>query len=352
MPLENFSISRICLHEVHRKPDDGPNLRPSYGTGLLTLPPEALAAFRARIINAFRGSAQCMDMTVRDFGPGSVLHSGAALMDLNDASYVNASCAFADALATSQGSRAIPGGLMVVFQGRVGNPAMPYFGLMKAELHEGFLKTRTLQAQYVSDLFLSPKTKLYKIGLFISDGAAPRPALPNGWQATVYDSAMTASQRDNAATYFHSKFLGLDVPANAAHQVKRFFVETKSFIRQADIPEEQKVDLYNSLYSYLKVNRSPTIQVSQFAADYLEDDLADEYEDRMRAMRFPLTAIAKDLSEVTGALRLRKFKFPGAITLSGPPEAVKDLVTVEAINGDGGANWTQITIRGAIENQE
>jgi hypothetical protein len=246
----------------------------------------------------------------------------------------------------------MPGGLVVIFDGTLGSPATQFFGVMKAELHEGFIKTTDLQAQFVSDLFLSPKTKLYKIGIFVSDGTVPRPTLPDGWSAIVYDSAMTASQRDNAATYFYGAFLGLDIPENAAHQVRKFFEHTRAFIKGSNVPEERKVDLYNGLYSYLKLDRGNTIQTSVFAETFMDDEVSEHYLTYMRREHFPTAAIAKDISEVAGSLKLRKLKFPRSITLSGPPDAVRDLVTVETVDGDAGAAWTQITIRGQIEAQE
>ncbi|WP_440657672.1 nucleoid-associated protein [Ensifer adhaerens] len=352
MPLENVAINRICLHEVHQRSDAGAVVAPTYGTGLLVLNGPALAAFRSRVVAAFKSSSQCMEMSIRAHADGSVISNGLRILAASDADFVQLSGLFADGLAGAQTSRQIPGGLIVIFDGTVGNPATQFFGVMKAELHEGFIKTRDLQAQYVSDLFLSPKTKLYKIGLFISDGAAPRPALPEGWSAIVYDSTMTASQRDNAATYFYSAFLGLDIPENAAQQVRKFFDQTKAFIKSTNLPEERKVDLYNGLYSYLKLDRGNTIQTSRFAETFMDEDLADSYLLHMRRERFPTAAVAKDLSEVAGSLKLRRLKFPRSITLSGPPDAVRDLVSVETIDGDAGDSWTQITIRGRIEAQE
>lgn len=352
VPLENITVHRVCLHEIHRRPEEGPQLRPTYGQGLLRLGNEAMAAFRSRVVAAFKTNAQCMEMSVREYGPGSVIANGADLVLARPEEFVAQSHAFADALASSQGSRQIPGGLLVVFDGTLGNPLTRFFGLMKAELHEGFIKTQDLQAEFVRDLFLSPKTKLYKIGIFISDGNNPRPALPDGWRPVVYDSAMTESQRDNAATYFYSTFLGLDIPENAAQQVKKFFDQTKAFIKSADLPEDRKVELYNGLYSYLKLDRGNTIQTSRFAQTYMEGAIADDYIYHMGRQRFPTGAIAKDLSEVAGVLRWRKLRFPRAITLSGPPDAIRDLVAVDTIEGERGATWTQITIRGELQSQE
>jgi hypothetical protein len=293
-----------------------------------------------------------MEMTIRDHGDGSVMSNGLHLLETANIDFVEVSKRFAEALASAQTSRQMPGGLVVIFDGTLGSPATPFFGVMKAELHEGFIKTSNLQARFVSDLFLSPKTKLYKIGLFVSDGNTPRPALPEGWSAIVYDSAMTASNRDNAATYFYSAFLGLDIPENAAHQVKKFFEHTRAFIRGSSLPDEQKVDLYNGLYSYLKLDRGGTIQTSIFAETFMDDEVSEEYLAYMRREKFPTTAVAKDISEVAGSLKLRKLKFPRSITLSGPPDAVQELVTVESVEGEAGASWTQITIRGRIEAQE
>jgi hypothetical protein len=352
VPLENLTINRVCMHEVYRRPDDGGESPPSLAEGLLQLDALAMAAFRSRVIAAFKSSAQCIEMAIVDHGLGSLVAHGAALVAAGTPGFIRESQSIAKRLAGAQQSRSIPGGLIVVFDGTVGNPATPFFGVMKAELHEGFLKGANLQATFVENLFLSPKTKLYKIGLFVSDGARPRPILPEGWVATVYDSHMTATQRDSVATYFHRTFLGLELPVNSAQKVKQFYQQTKDFIRAAPLTPEQKTDLYNGLYTYLKVNREPTIQVSRFAETYMDDDLADDYGAYMQRNKFPAGAVSKDLSEVQGVLRQRRFRFPRSITLSGPSEAINDLVRVDTVAGDSGDEWTQITIRGQLESQD
>ena len=351
MALENLTIARVCLHEVYPRADDGSVVQPTYSANLLALNPIAMAAFRSRVLAAFKSAGHCMEMSIRDFGPGHAVTLGADIIGTADPDFIARSRAFADGLATAQASRRIPGGLVVVFDGTVGQPATPFFAIMKAELHDGFMKTGNLQATFVNSLFLSPGTKLYKIGIFISDGAQPRPALPAGWRPIVYDSQMTASRREAAATYFHSTFLGLDIPDDNAQRVRQFFERSKEFIRTAPVDQETKVDLYNGLYTYLKVDQSPTIQVQQFAATYLPDGLGQNYLDFMQQAHFPLGAIAKDLSEVAGSLRLRRLRFANRLTLSGPPEAF-DQVEFETVPRDGGPPWTRITIRGPMESQD
>ncbi|PZQ14313.1 MAG: hypothetical protein DI565_12905 [Ancylobacter novellus] len=353
MPLENLTVNRICLHEIYRRADDGGAVvPPSFATGLLNLPANAAGAFKSRVVAAFKGTAKCMEMLIRSSGPGSAFANGVALIAKSDADFVEHSRVFANDLASAQTSRGYPGGLVVVFDGTVGNPATSFFAVMKAELHDGFVKTADLQAQFLRDLFLSPKTKLYKIGIFITDGQQHDGDLPSGWAATVYDTGLSASSRDGAATYFYSSFLGLDIPENAAHNVKKFFEHTKEFIKTSNVSEQEKVNLYNSLYSYLKLDRGANIQTSEFADTYMDDELGEAYQAHMQRQHFPQGVVPKDLSEVSGSLRLRKLRFPRSITLSGPPDAVRDLVEVEAVEGDDRGQWTRITIRGPIEGQQ
>jgi hypothetical protein len=126
MPLENVTIRRVCLHEVHCRQEEGPLIRPTYGTGLLDLGPKAMSALRSRVIAAFKSNAQCMEMSIRKFDGGSALANGVELIGKRDPGFVTFSRTFADKLTEAQTSRQIPGGLMVVFDGTLGNPATPF----------------------------------------------------------------------------------------------------------------------------------------------------------------------------------------------------------------------------------
>ncbi len=350
MPLENLTIRRASLHEVHRRADDRAIVAPTYATHLFELDANGLAVFQRRVLQAFQSDAKCMRMVISAHAAGTVSATGAALVAANDADFVTQSRTFADLLAAAQTSRAYPGGLVVTFDGTVGHPARRFFGIMKAEMHEAFLKGDNLQARFVDSVFLSPKTKLYKIGLFTAVDEPPR-ALPAGWAATVYDSQLTAAERDGAALYFHETFLGLSFPENSAQQTKSFYQKTREFIAAAAVAEEEKVDLYNGLYAYLKLDRSPTVQVTVFATQFMNEELGDDYRRHMRRERFPDEAIQKDLSEIAGRMRTRKLRFGSQITLSGPAEAINDQVQIAPVEGPEGEQWTQITVHSRLESQ-
>jgi hypothetical protein len=242
----------------------------------------------------------------------------------------------------------------VVFTGTVGATSRPFVGVIKAEKQSGF-RERGTAIQYLTDLFLTPASKLYKIGFFTQTDA--RRTLPDGWSAHVYDNHMTTRNREGAAKYFYGTFLGCRMPENSAYLTRSFFENTRDFIRQLPVQPEVKDDLLTSLYTYLKVDQTPTIQVNSFSTAYLPNEAQDDYTNYMRSKNFPLTAVQKDILDLKGQLSKRRVRFSGSIELSGPPEAFKDLIEIETVVGDGTApgqspEWTRITIKDRIRAQE
>ena len=299
-------------------------------------------------------------MQIGDGGADSACSIASELVAAgSDDDFVTKSKRFADRLVSAQLYRTIPGGIVVVFSGTVGAASLPYAAVLKAETQAGFQKEIAdgrLSMTFVQELFLTPATRLYKIGMFVREAAA-REALPAGWAATVYDSQMSATKRDGAAQYFYENFLGCSIPENSARLVRTFFESTRQFIRDLDLPAESRADMLTSLYTYLKVDQTPTVEVAAFSNSYIPADHRDNYRAFMQGVGLPMTAIAKDISEIGNALRQRKFVFPNNIKLTAPPEAFHDMITIEAVPPDGAdpraeARWTRITIRDRIREIE
>jgi 37-kD nucleoid-associated bacterial protein len=360
MAFENLAVQRLILHEVFQRRDDGNAIAPRYGGQLVQLPANAMDVFKERIIEAMGSDSQSMEMEIAKSDAGSAVEISSSLLSKTDATYITHSQKFADKLTDVQVARNLPGGMLVVFSGTVGASARPFVAVIKAETQGGFRRQVSqgggLGLQYLQDLFLTPAAKLYKIGMFVRDGAAGR-ALPTGWKAFVYDSHMTRSNRDGAAKYFFDSFLGCRVPENSAFLTKAFFDNTKDFIKSLDVPPEKRADLLTSLYTYLKVDQTPTIEVNGFSTSYIPTETRDSYRAFMRERKFPLTVVQKDISELQGVLKLRKVAFRSNIRLTAPPEAFRDLITIETIPQDGAkhgqpSEWTRITIRDEIRDQE
>lgn len=359
MDLQNLTVNRVVLHEVHKRGNDRGRVAPTYGTALEALSGRALDAFRDRVVQAMARTDRCVQMDILEGCPmlpilETVLAAG------TDAQFVDETRVIADALTDAQLRRDIPGGVVVVFTGTVGAEFSRFFAVIKAETHNGFMRERDangrLGLKFLDSLLLTPQTKLYKIGMYIE--AAPDADDEGRWHAFLYDDGMTAKDRYGAAQYFYEGFLGLDYMKSSARDTKVFYDLTKSFIQTMELPEEDKVTMHNALVTYLKGAVAPTVNVRTFADAYFDGEGAhDAYTQHMYSKGFPNTAVHKDLSHLQGSLRTRRLTFRSKVQVSGPAEAFEQFVQIQALEGDpqpdgSRARWTRITIKDQIAKQE
>lgn len=354
MSFDNLVVDRVILHEVFKRRHDGALIAPRHGTQLIELPPHAMDVFKERVVDAMGNQSQCMEMEIAQTGADSAIAVAASLIGKTNGEFVPATAKYADKLADAQQAINLPGGMLVVFSGTVSAASHPFIGIIKADKQSGF-RERGAALQFLNDLFLTPASKLYKIGCFIREDG--RRAHPEGWKALVYDSYMTARNREGAAKYFFGTFLGCRISENSAHTTRVFFEHTRAFVKALPVEPEVKDDLLTSLYTYLKVDKAPTIQVNAFSAAYLPTDIQDEYTNYMRGKHFPLIAVQKDTADINSQLRKRRVRFSGSIELTAPPESFKDLISMETVPAENAApgyptEWTRILIKDRIRTQE
>lgn len=251
MSFENLVVEKVVLHEVFKRRHDGALVAPRHAGQLVILPADAMGSFTERVVDAMGDASQSMELEIAEHGPDSAVAQAATLVGKTDRAFISGSAKFADKLASAQQAKNLPGGILVVFTGTVGASSRPFVAIIKAEKQSGF-RERGTAIQYLTDLFLTPASKLYKIGFFTL--AHARLNLPEGWRAHVYDSHMTQRNREGAAKYFYGTFLGCRMPENSAYLTRSFFENTRDFIRQLSVEPEVKDDLLTSLYTYLKVD--------------------------------------------------------------------------------------------------
>jgi 37-kD nucleoid-associated bacterial protein len=375
MILNNLTITRITAHEIFKRADDRTLIPPKHGQELIVLGAQALTELADRIVSVVGKASRSMEMTIANAGVDSAVDVSRQLVSAaTDAEFIAISAKAADKLAESQASRAIPGGVLVVIVGGVGFPARKITVFIKAEVQSGFVKKLradgSLAVEFLTELFLTPESKLYKIGVFVAPALALPlpppvpplppilpPAFPAGWEASVYDVAMTAGNRMTAAQYFYERFLGLAFPQNAAMMTKQFHDLTKTFIGNLNVAEEKKSDLHNALITYLKVDVNNAIHVGEFAELYFDDpDIKDGFSNYMAENHFPLEQVVKDTSDIQKSLRFRKVTFPRDVKLIAPVESFSDLIQIETIDGDVRENgqvpkWTKIIVKEKIQHQ-
>ena len=362
MELLNLRLTRVIIHEVFQRTNDRARVAPQFGHSLEQLDGDAIDALRNRIVTAMASPAKCLQMGIEKFSAGSMFALAAQLVDADEALFIEMSKQTADLLADAQKSRAIPGGILVVFSGSAGIPARRLIGVIKAEVHNGFTRERAdgaMTLRFLKNLLLTAQTKLYKIGLFVEDAPEAAGEPVGRWSSYIYDEQLTLANRDGAAQYFYEGFLGCKFLASSARNTKKFHDLTKTFIRGMEIPETERIVLINALVTYLKADQSPTVSTTAFSEAYLADGgVRDAYTQYMREADFPVVAVAKDLTDVNSALRLRRFIFRNQVRLTAPAEGFENLVAIESIDGDaaiGQGNpprWTRITVKADISGQE
>jgi hypothetical protein len=356
--FENLSINRVIIHQVYKRLEDRQIVSPRYASALTALGVDDSSALQDRFIAALGSSSRCMEMQIASNEAGSAVELARRLADSDDALFIRQSREAADMLARAQTRLNIPGGIVVVISGQVSFPTKRFIGVIKAEPHSGFSYSEngSLTLAFLRNLVLTPEARLYKIGAFVE--VDPQAQDGNGWRAFVYDDLMTAANRDGAAQYFYETFLGCNIPQNSARQTKRFFDLTKEFVGKLEIPEHEKLDINTGLYTYLKVDQSPTVATATFANRYLKGaDMRDAYAAFMERNNFPNAFVSKDLSDLKYQLRRRRVVFNSDLQLSGPADRFADLVTVESIQGDAAEDgtrpeWTRITVRDRIRNEQ
>jgi hypothetical protein len=194
MAFENLTVQQVVLHEVYKRRHDGALIPPRYAAQLIALPADAMDVFKERVVDAMGTASQSMEVEIAESGAESAISLALSLLGKADRAFISESAKFADKLAAAQVPKNLPGGILVVFNGTVSAASHPFVAVIKAEKQTGF-RERGTSLQFLKDLFLTPASKLYKIGFFVREGATRLP-LPEGWRAFVYDSHMTTANRD------------------------------------------------------------------------------------------------------------------------------------------------------------
>lgn len=333
----NLSIEKLIIHQIFQRDESRELVEPKYNTELTILDDQGLDELQDRIIKAIGNDSHCVEMEISNFDRDSTFQNVAKLIYADDEHFIDYSKPLALKLAQSQTSRKIPGGVVVIFKGRIGRDLNNYIGIIKAEKHGGFTITELdmrLILQYLSNLLLTPQQKLYKIAMFIEldELEEQRNRRPDEFKVYVFDHNMNRSETKEAAIYFYDTFLGCSLSPTNKKLTRDFYIYTRDFINNLDINDEEKVDLNYALYAYLKVSQSNTIQISEFAEQFLEGDNRDNYISYMEQKEFPSISIPKDMTYIKNKLKKRRIKFTTDVTISAPSENFKDLVKILECN--------------------
>jgi hypothetical protein len=160
---------------------------------------------------------------------------------------------------------------------------------------------------------------------------------------------MTSTETKNAAGYFYSRFLDMDISKSSKKLTQDFFENTRDFINTAQIEESNKLALHEALRSEMR-SRKTTLSTADFAETNLPEEMQGEYLDFMKNKSFPAAAVTKDNGYIESKLKIRsKLVFSNDVWVSVPPDQLKNLV--EIIPSDDNES-TILKIKGRLKSQQ
>ncbi len=352
MNIANIEIIRVIAHEVVRASQitDRP---PQLSDDLVVLDAKGKSLVSKRLIDTVASGSHCVDVTVEDSGIGSPFEKTSAMLDIDDAGFVDNSKHLANSLSSAQTAGPIKSGSAMFIQGTCaadGNTSR-FIAVIKADSDQALykrVKGESITLTYENDMLLGESQRLFKIAFFIEesslDNATSTGRHPDDFQVKVFDHLMQTSGNGEAATYFYRTFLKCKLAHNAARQTKQFFDVAREFIGEMPVSQSDRVDYRGDLISYFRQNRA-TLEPRTFAQDVLPQSHQDAFVRKCREAGIT-QAISKELDLVKGKLRRQSLKFSSNVTLYAPSEVFRDAVKITGTSDDG---WTEVKIRGTIE---
>jgi hypothetical protein len=209
-----------------------------------------------------------------------------------------------------------PAGLLTVIYGKLGEK--PALAILKLEREEGIrfqvhrVEGRlTVDLQFLRDLTLTNKTKVFKTSLF----TLPNPNRPSSLIGSVSDDQRGKTQGRGVAEFFLGTFLGTRLAINPARATYEFVQAAEEFINERIRDPITKGRYQVALLATLQ---SPQDQIvpDKFGTDHLQPQHRDEFRAYVEQHQIPAASpFRKDLS-LTPARGFR-MTFENGMVLTG-----------------------------------
>lgn len=361
MDIINLQINKIMIHQVYQRDHEGNKITPNRSSEFIIFDSDAMDTFKSRFMNAIGSDSKAVPMSIVNQESTDLAPLVNQISDADDTTFKNISYDIANKLADAQQRRNLPGGIVVVFSGTFGATPKKFVGVMKAEIHSAYEKsknelTQEITLKFVEEALLTPATKLYKTAAFLQkNNDETGDDLNHRWDVLVSDSQISQTDGKAAAHYFYANFLGCGYPETSARTTKQFYDATTEFLNDLDVSEEKRNDLHNALVSYLKHENSEIVNPTEFANRYFETEVRDSFSEYLEDKNLPTTAFTKDITHISSKLKTRKLSFSKNVKISAPSQVFQDLIDIEIINENESGqavNWTKIIVKDVIVSQE
>lgn len=354
--FEGLTIQRAIAHTIFARGKDKEIVKPNLTDELIPLVGEAKDLVQLRVTAALGSASHGLEVQIVKSGSNSFMQAAAASIHAKDDEFIALSKKIALALAEAQTNPKWPGGVLIIFSGKVGGNQQPFLAALKAETDKGFDVEEVngkITLKLIKKMLLSQTQRLYKIGMLIeskfkqpTDGIA---YAPENYRAFLFDHLLTATETKPAAAYFYDAFLGMSITGSSKYQTRLFYEETKNYIDAMPIDDEDKYDLREALRAELR-SQNPTIQLNEFADTHFKQEHRADYVKALKERGVPDGAVIKDIDYIKSKLRRpRNFLFSSGVKIQAPADtSLNELVQI----GDQEGGYTTVKIKGGVKTSE
>ena len=335
--LSQLTISRIIIHEVPRHLRSDTASVPTYSEVESPLDAQLRIFFKEKIVETV-GSSSAYEVVFDAQTTSPVPQFIRDLLTTGPVDFVEISKRIAKHLHNEQGG-VNPGGLVTIVDCKVGSKRA--LGILKLEKEEGVRLNqsthgglRTFNVSLIRDLILTRKTKLFKVGFFLSSDEGGDP------DGTACDEQRGYRPTTEVAGFFLTSFLGCRLAEDPRISTKRFFLATQEFFNEQIADPVERTKAVTHLLSEL-TNQRARINLKDFARDNLPLELRQPFINHLEQAGFRAQTIVKNTELIETQTRKMALEFQNGVTVVGDREAFGASVKVKRTRA--GAARVEIT---------
>lgn len=336
MDLGTFRVERVIVHEIPRRLAGDQDSAPGLSDVPSTLDAQLRGYFRERITRTLGTAA--VDVVYDDETTSPVPTDIVETFTSAGRRFVQSSRAIATHLYNSQ-TGINSAGLLVVIDSHIDGAAA--LAVLKLEKEEGVRVHRqgpdghsTFSIEFLRELMLTDKTRVFKAGLFPTVNALDQLA------GLVSDNQRGFGPGSDVADFFLRRFLGCKLAEAPEVTTKQFFDAAEDFVNRIADPERRaKYGL--GLLAEMN-SQEDTVSPRGFARRVLEEGDRDDFMEALEAAGIE-RRFDKDIRRIHTRVRQLSMDFVSGLRLAGTPDAFENVQVRERAQGTA-----EVTIRDRI----
>jgi hypothetical protein len=320
----DVNFDRVIVHKIIAKTQDTDAGNVLRADGLVDVSPQTIQTIQDRLYDAASGS-KFFQLAISDSTESSFYGYAKDLHDSHEERFIDYTGKTAELMAESMKTGTIPGGYLIILEGKTDRTEKKVIVAIKAEMHNA-MSLKNNEINLIDDVFLSPSKKFFKFGLLFEYNEPQKEEFedmdfPNDkWGAFIFDQQFRPES--SLAEYFYRDFLGFTTEKNGKIQSRRFYNETEKFIMDNVLELNNKKDMLNLLdYEFTQNNQEVDLSPRDFADTYIHDEaLNQDYKDDI--VDYLPSVIEKDSSLIKSKLFNKRIAFPNNIKIAGSKDAI------------------------------